>query len=362
MTTENGFLYFRGRVGLAAILKAIGIGSGDDVVIQAFTCVAVPEAVLAAGGRPVFADVGEDGVNLDLSGLAERITGSTRAIVVQHTFGIPVDMTEVMTIASQFELPVIEDCCHIYPGPGSGGSAGTAGAAAFYSFEWGKPVVVGIGGSVVANGAGLGEQLERHYASLQPPPSLTELKLRIQYHAHRLLYRPSFYWPVRFVYHATSALGLAVPSFNTISAENPEYSWRLSDRHRRRLERRIETVAADVEHARNVAKQYDLGIPECVARPPLALGSEVALARYPLLVDDKAELLATARRARVELSSWYASPVHPLPPEQYGEVGYVAGSCPRAERSATRIVSLPLNTQVGRSDIDRALRLFNRYR
>src|ERR1039458_1020949 len=81
----NGVHFRRGRVAQCAILKAFGIGRGDEVIIQAFTCVAVPCPVLATGAKPVFADIDPTTFNLDPASVEERITARTRAIVVQHT-------------------------------------------------------------------------------------------------------------------------------------------------------------------------------------------------------------------------------------------------------------------------------------
>ena len=79
--------YYRGRVGLYAVLEALGVGSGDEVVTQAFTCVAVPEAILARGAQPVYADVEADGLNVDPGSIRERLTSATRAIVAASGSG-----------------------------------------------------------------------------------------------------------------------------------------------------------------------------------------------------------------------------------------------------------------------------------
>jgi dTDP-4-amino-4,6-dideoxygalactose transaminase len=107
----TGCHFQRGRIALYAILKALGIGSGDEVIIQAFTCVAVPCPVLATGARPVYADI--DGtLNLDPSSVEARLTPRTKAIVVQHTFGIPANMDRLLRTANECGIYLIEDCCH----------------------------------------------------------------------------------------------------------------------------------------------------------------------------------------------------------------------------------------------------------
>lgn len=108
-TQSNGsakdMLFFRGRVALFHVLKTLGVGSGDEVVLQAFTCVAVPEAVMATGARPVWVDLAENSVNLDPVDLACKLTPRTKAVIVQHTFGIPAELDAVMPLLETWKIP-----------------------------------------------------------------------------------------------------------------------------------------------------------------------------------------------------------------------------------------------------------------
>ena len=110
------YTYFRGRVGLYAILKALDIHKDDEIAIQAFTCLAVPEAILAIGAKPSYIDIKPMQFNMSVSDLANKITPQTKAIVVQHTYGIPANMDEITEIAEKFNIPIIEDCCHTLSG------------------------------------------------------------------------------------------------------------------------------------------------------------------------------------------------------------------------------------------------------
>ena len=179
------FTFFRGRVALYAILKAAELKPGASVALQAFTCVAVPEALLAAGMRPVYIDVIEGGYTMDPADLRRKMTPEVGAIVVQHTFGIPTDVPEMRRIACADNRPFIEDCCHTYLSTVSGQRVGTLGEASFYSFEWGKPIVAGMGGSAVANDGELRKNLKEQYSKRVPPP--VHRNLRIERSAPRSL-------------------------------------------------------------------------------------------------------------------------------------------------------------------------------
>ena len=139
--------YSRGRVALKAILRGIGVSGGDKVAIQAFTCSAVPEAIMAAGALPLYVDIESDGFNMDPEDLRKKISHRTRAIIAQHTFGIPADMDRILGIANESQIPVIEDCCHTLTSSYKGKVVGSFGVGSFYSYGWGKPVVIGVEGA-----------------------------------------------------------------------------------------------------------------------------------------------------------------------------------------------------------------------
>src|SRR5207302_769094 len=105
-------LYYRGRVALYDILRRLRVGPGDEVLLQAFTCVAVPEAIMATGATPVWVDLAANSVNLDPTDLAAKINPRTRAVIVQHTFGVPADLDAILPVVERHGLPLVEDCCH----------------------------------------------------------------------------------------------------------------------------------------------------------------------------------------------------------------------------------------------------------
>jgi len=190
----NELTFFRGRVALHAILKSLGVGKGDEAAIQAFTCIAVPEAVMASQAMPIYIDVEPGSFNMDPADLARKITHQTKAVVVQHTFGIPADMDRIVDIASKMHIPIIEDCCHTLRGTYKGRPLGSFGVASFYSFEWGKPVVIGIGGSAILNDRELSDKMVETYSRYCAPGLGTVAKIQLQYYAVSLFYSLALYW------------------------------------------------------------------------------------------------------------------------------------------------------------------------
>src|ERR1019366_6722378 len=136
------FHFYRGRTAMYALLRALDIGSGDEVIVQAYTCLAVPLPVLALRARPVYADVDPQTYSADPQHVSSLISSRTRAIVIQHTFGIPAHLDELMTIARRHGIAVLEDCCHVCGSFYAGRALGSFGVGAFNSYQWSKPLVI----------------------------------------------------------------------------------------------------------------------------------------------------------------------------------------------------------------------------
>ena len=351
-------VFFRGRVGLKALLKALKIGDGDHVAIQAFTCLAVPEAVLASGAQPLYVDISADGFNMDADDLKHKLSPQTRAIVVQHTFGIPANMDWIMPIAAENQIPIIEDCCHTLASTYKGRAVGSFGVGAFYSFEWGKPLVAGIGGSLRINDKALLEKVQVDYADYRLPNLVSQTKIELQYRAFSLLYRPSLYWPVRTLFHWLGSIGLAESNYNPVGEIADDFSLRMAPAVKKRMLLKIKKLRHQTQHSRWVSKQYSERIhshSDNVLHPVLPVDSDTVFARYPLLAKNKSELLSKARRARVELAEWYTTPVHPLVGQDLEKVAYRLGACPNAEERCRQVVTLPVHGTVGQRDIDRTM-------
>src|SRR4030043_7279 len=108
---RRAFAFWKGRVALYAILKALCIGDGDEVIVPGYTCVMNVNPIKYLGAEPVYVDIEPATFNIDTNLLREKITSNTKAIIAQHTYGYPCDMDEIIDIAGRNNVPVIEDCC-----------------------------------------------------------------------------------------------------------------------------------------------------------------------------------------------------------------------------------------------------------
>jgi dTDP-4-amino-4,6-dideoxygalactose transaminase len=149
-----------GTDALTLALRVAGIEPGDEVITAANTFVATPEAIVLAGGRPVFVDCAADSYNIDVERIEAAITERTRAIVPVHLYGQPADLDPIAQIAERHGLAVIEDAAQAHGATYRGRKIGTFGRLAAFSFYPGKNLgAYGDAGAVVTDDAELARRL-----------------------------------------------------------------------------------------------------------------------------------------------------------------------------------------------------------
>jgi perosamine synthetase len=156
---RSGVTVSNGTTAIHLALAALGIKAGDEVMVSTLTNMATFFAVLYQGATPVPIDIEPDTLNLDPSLLESKITPNTRAIVVVHLFGHPVDMDPVNAIAKKHNLFVIEDCAEAHGALYNGKKVGSLGNAGCFSFYANKIITTGEGGMVTTNDSGLAEKM-----------------------------------------------------------------------------------------------------------------------------------------------------------------------------------------------------------
>lgn len=148
---EYGTTVVNGTLALHLALLALGIGSGDEVIVPSFTYIASANAVKYTGAEVVFADSKEDSWQLDPNDVIHRITPRTKAIMPVHLYGHPCDMDAIMEIAKKHRLFVIEDCAEAIGSEYKGKKVGAFGDIAAFSFFGNKTITCGEGGMVLTN-------------------------------------------------------------------------------------------------------------------------------------------------------------------------------------------------------------------
>ncbi len=344
-----------GRAGLIAILEAIKIESGNEVLLQAFTCNSAVNPILNQGTKPVFVDI-DDALNLDPDDLKKKITLKSKAVMIQHTFGWPAQIEEILKIAKENNLYLIEDCAHALGAKYKGKFCGTFGDVAFFSFGRDKIISSVFGGMVVTNNEKMGERIKEFRDKLDYPSNFWILQ--------QLLHPILINYLILPAYGLANNLGriflglLQKLSILSKAVYKKEKRGEIPKYFPKRLPNALATLALNQfkklerfnEHRRQIASFYERELKNTGFNLLLAKnqGDRVpTFMRYPILVNfDTDEILQKLRRKKIFLDDgWRKSPVIPSD-TNIDKMRYPFGSCPQVEKVAQNIVNFPTHINI----------------
>lgn len=178
--------------GAFLVLKAWGIGPGDEVIVPSLTFIASVNVITHTGATPVFADIDPNTYNVDPEDMARKITPHTRALLPVDQIGLPCDMEAIRAIAKRHGLPVLDDAACAYGSRNRGRPVGSLAEVTVFSLHARKPVTTAEGGMILTDDAELAARLRvlRHqgmslsdYARHGAPPTLFETYPEVGYNA-----------------------------------------------------------------------------------------------------------------------------------------------------------------------------------
>lgn len=145
---------------LEMAMRLLNLKPGDEVILPSFTFVSTANAILLAGGKPVFCEINDETLTVDIGDLEKRISGKTKAIIPVHYAGVSAGMDEVLSVAKGKSLTVVEDAAQGVNARYKGRALGGIGAMGAYSFHDTKNYVSGEGGALVTNDEGFARRAE----------------------------------------------------------------------------------------------------------------------------------------------------------------------------------------------------------
>jgi perosamine synthetase len=148
---EYGIAVSNGSAALDIAIKALNINNGDEVIMPTFTIISPAQSVIRNGGLPVLVDSNIDTWNMDISQIEKKITKKTKAILVVHTYGLPVDMEPVLLLCKKYNLLLIEDAAEVHGQTYNGKMCGSFGDISTVSFYPNKHITTGEGGMILTD-------------------------------------------------------------------------------------------------------------------------------------------------------------------------------------------------------------------
>jgi perosamine synthetase len=148
---KHGIAVCNGSMALEAAIAALEIAPGDEVILPTFTIISCAAAIIRAGAMPVLVDSDPKTWNMDVDAIAAKITARTRAIMVVHIYGLPVDLDPILAFAQTHQLHVIEDAAEMHGQTYYGKPCGSFGDLSTFSFYPNKHITTGEGGMIVTD-------------------------------------------------------------------------------------------------------------------------------------------------------------------------------------------------------------------
>ncbi len=363
---KRAFAFWKGRVALYAILKTMGVTTGDEVIVPGYTCVMNVNPIKYLGAKPVYVDIEPVTFNIDVNLLREKITSNTKVIIAQHTYGYPCDMDAIMDIAGKKGVPVIEDCCLALGSEYKGKMVGKFGKAAYFSFQWNKPYTTGIGGMAITSDTKLTEKIESLRADEMCQPLRKEvIMLWAQLVAYRLFVYPktTAFAEGLFRYLTKKGAVIGSSSINELEPVMASDFFKAAGCVQARSGlRQLKKIERNIAHRREMAQLYDRLLEErgWSAHQYDASIMQPVMVRYPLRITQKDKALAEAAKAGIELGNWFECPLHPIetPMAAYD---YEVEMCPEAKKASNEVVNLPLHLRANEKTAKRTVEFITKF-
>ena len=158
---DYGIAVSNGSAALDIAIKALDIGKGDEVIMPSFTIISPAQSVVTTGAVPVLVDSDRSTWNMDVHQIEAKITPNTKAILVVHIYGLPVDMDPIVRLAKTHNLKIIEDAAEMHGQTYNGKMCGSFGDVSIFSFYPNKHITTGEGGMILTGNEELAKRCRK---------------------------------------------------------------------------------------------------------------------------------------------------------------------------------------------------------
>ena len=376
---KYAFSFNSGRSSFYAILKALGLPKDTEVLLQAFTCNAAVKPVLSQGLNPVYVDCDENSFNIDIDDLKRNVlslqSAKGKVLMIQHTFGLPANMDEVLSIVRQNELVLIEDCAHSLGAEYKNQKVGTFGKAGFFSFSRDKVISSVYGGMVVTNDDVLAEKLKK-------------LQNEFGY--------PSRFWTFQQLLHPILLNFIILPTYNFLDLGkiflvlsqwfnilSKAVHWKEKrgikpDYFPKALPNALSIMAQNqlykldkfYEHRKNISEFYYKNIKGTAFSVSDNLSLENlntknikhSFLRFTVKHSRAHEIIYDAwQNQNILIGDWYTTPIAPAD-TKLEQMHYKIGSCPTAEKLSKITLNLPTHINISMEDAEKIVNFLKRWR
>ncbi len=347
---KHVFLFDSARMALFAILKAYGRPGG--VLMPAYTCIVVPEAVASAGYRPVFADIDRCALNVDLDALEKALCPDATAVLATHLMGIPCDVESVIAFGRAHGLLVIEDAAPAIGAEYHGEPVGTLGDAAIISFQATKVIASEDGGALLTNRDDLAEKIGPLLETAAPPSNRSMLLLKGL--ARKLVLWPAIYALAQRAYRMLRHETL----FEVVTPQVPDpegFLKHCSPFTSALVSLQLNRLQENLAQRRKLAQIYasELANHPAITVPERLKDSKPAWIQFPILVKDKERFYRYMQGRGVDMSWTYKYSCA----DSFGYAGF-----PESRAAAQTVLGLPTYPSLTEAQAHRICAIASEYK
>ncbi|WP_319508435.1 DegT/DnrJ/EryC1/StrS family aminotransferase [uncultured Methanolobus sp.] len=364
-----GLSFAAGRMAFYVFLRSMGIGPGDEVILPGFTCSVMPNAILKVGAKPVFSDIDVNTFGSSADSIRENITPRTKAVVAQHSFGIPCKIEEIADLCSEHGLLLIEDSAISFGSTLKGTKVGNWGDAAIFSTDHSKPMNTIIGGFLYTRDYSVYLKARSIYDQMPELDNPHQKKIYEQFLFERVHYVPDKYPRavlIGYMHDIAKRSGISHADSQSAFLENdytkpdvstitnvPSYPYParmpgfLAKIGLLELKRwKYEKVRRKKILRFYIEKMGQMGLGKYVPKVYSNSAFDIIPLRFAFDHPD-AHLIKMEMSKYIDVSwTWFCQPVICCPkgPE---DLGYVSGSCQVGEKACDSIVNWPCSIPEG---------------
>ncbi|MDD4661949.1 MAG: aminotransferase class V-fold PLP-dependent enzyme [Candidatus Pacebacteria bacterium] len=341
-----------GRSSLIVILEALGIQKNDEIIVQAYTCNAVINPILKLEAFPVYVDI-DDNLNIDPSLIEEKITNKTKAVIVQHTFGMPAQLDKIKEICIKHNIFLIEDCAHALLAKYKEDYCGKFGDVSFFSFGRDKVISSVYGGMIGSNDKELSVKIENVYNKLDFPDKKWVNKQIRHPILMNLLILP-FY---NFLNIGKIILELSIRSETLSKAVcSIEYQGELPDYFPKKMPNSLAKMALNQfkkiekfnNHRRELAKYYKKEIGGI-----FNINEDAIYLKFPIKVNNGDAIIKEFSKYNIMLEDGWRKKVIVPPKTNLIKMHYNIGECKKAEEFSDKMLILPTHINISMETAER---------
>jgi len=331
------FFFLTGRSALFHLFKNLKLEKGSEILIQGFTCEAVVLPILVNDLKPVYVDIEEKTLSMNIIDLKKKITNKSKILILQHTFGItPLYRKEILSLAKEKGVIIIEDLAHGFD------SSLEINNTALLSFGRSKALSSVFGGAIVTKDKLLSKNLEQSQETFSFPDNGFMIKLLIYKPLGWIIKVTYDFYIGKFIHFLARKTNLLVPEITTKEKAGnfePMLDKAYPNALSILLNNQLKKFDQMQKKRTSSSTIYEQLLEKTINHKPKNTGG---MLRYPLLVKNRDYIVKKFTQKNIFIGKWYDQVVAPRELD-LKRVGYIQGSCPIAEDICQKIINLPTN-------------------